>query len=204
MHGLTATQLNSASAERADFAVLYAEIRGFTRVSAILEPAIVIAGISGFFTMVAAAVERRGGVVRSMLNDNLMATFAGPANATHAVEAAQDILRDFTQIEDAWQRDYGFATAVAMGLHRGDVVVGPSSEQPGAPTLTVGDGLSIAARLLHRARTGEVVLSKTVMDAVDATALTVEMEKLPSLNIPRREPLEIYGVLLDTRLDFTI
>lgn len=201
---MTAPQSGSASAERADLAVLYAEIRGFTRVSAILEPAIVIAGISGFFAMVSAAVERRGGIVRSMLNDNLMATFASPANATHAVEAAQDILRDFTQIEEVWQRDYGFRTAVAMGMHRGDVVVGPSSDKPGAPTLTVGDGVSMAARLLHRARTGEVVLSKAVMDAVDATAPTVDIEKLPALNIPSREPLEIYGVLLDTRLDFTI
>jgi adenylate cyclase len=201
---LTATQIDSVSAKRADLAVLYAEIRGFTRVSAILEPAIVIAGISRFFAMVSAAVERREGVVRSMLNDNLMATFAGPANATHAVEAAQDILRDFTQIEEAWQRDYGFRTAVAMGMHRGDVVVGPSSDKPGAPKLIVGDGVSMAARLLHRARTGEVVLSKAVMDAVDATAPTVDIEKLPALNIPRREPLEIYGVLLDTRLDFTI
>jgi len=204
MHCLTATQFNSASAERADLAVLYAEIRGFTRVSAILEPAIVIAGMSGFFAMVSAAVERRSGVVRSMLNDNLVATFAGPANATHAVEAAQDILRDFTQIEEAWQRNYGFQTAVAMGLHLGGVVVGPPGDKPGAPTLTVGDGVSMAARLLHRARTGEIVLSKAVMDAVDAAALTVDIEKLPALSIPGREPLAIYGVLLDTRLDFTI
>jgi hypothetical protein len=62
----------------------------------------------------------------------------------------------------------------------------------------------MTARLLHRARTGEVVLSKAVMDAVDAAVLTVDIEKLPALNISGREPLEIYGVLLDTRLDFTI
>jgi class 3 adenylate cyclase len=182
-------------------AVLCAEIRGFTRISEILEPAVVIARIAEFFTMVAAAVEGHDGSVRSRLNDNLVATFTGTAGAMHAVEAAQQIQRDFNAIEEAWQRDYGFRTAVAMGLHCGNVVIGGLESPP--QVLTIGDGLSLAERLLHRARAGEFVLSKALMDTLASSGGSVEAEPLPALKVRDREPLQIYGVLLDTRLDFT-
>ena len=35
------------------------------------------------------------------------------------------------------------------------------------------------------------------------TGFALEVEELPSLTISKREPIQIYGVLLDTRLDFT-
>jgi adenylate cyclase len=192
---------DSARAERLELAVLYAEVRGFTRVSAILEPEIVIARISEFFAMVSAAVETRAGVVRSVLNDNLVATFGGPAHALHAIESAQEIQRNFAQIEEAWQRDYGLRTAVAIGIHRGEVVVGPASGS--ARRIAMGDGVSMAERLLHRARSGETVFSQAVMDGVDPAAITADIEKLPAMNVAHREPLAIYAIALDTRLDFT-
>ena len=183
--------------------ILYAETRGFTRMSEILEPAVVLARVTEFFALVAAAVERHEGTVRNVLNDKLVATFAGPANAQHAVEAAQEIQRDFTALEEAWQRDYNFRTAVAMGLHCGDTVVGALDGPFAGQVLIIGDGLSIAERLLHRARAGEFVLSKAIMDALVSTRFVLDAEELPPLMISRREPVHIFGVLLDTRLDFT-
>jgi hypothetical protein len=56
---------------------------------------------------------------------------------------------------------------------------------------------------LHRARAGEFVLSKALMDSLASSGGSVEAEPLPALKIRGRGPLQIYGVLLDTRLDFT-
>ncbi|MDH5342756.1 MAG: hypothetical protein OEW79_07990, partial [Betaproteobacteria bacterium] len=69
--------------------------------------------------------------------------------------------------------------------------------------LVIGDSVSIAERLLHRARAGEFVFSKTVMDALAATGFAIDAAELPPLVIPRRDPIELFGVLRDTRLDFT-
>ena len=194
---------DAAATKRATLVILYAETRGFTRMSEILEPAVVLARVAEFFALVAAAVERHEGTVRNLLNDNLVATFGGPANARHAVEAAQEIQRDFTALEEAWQRDYNFGTAVAMGLHCGDAVVGSLGDALGGQVLIIGDGLSIAERLLHRARAGEFVFSKAIMDALVLNQYVLEAEELPPLIITRREPIALFGVLLDTRLDFT-
>ncbi|MGA0032180.1 MAG: hypothetical protein ACO3HA_02455 [Burkholderiales bacterium] len=47
------------------------------------------------------------------------------------------------------------------------------------------------------------MLSKPVMAALAAAGTPLEAEELPALAIPRREPIRLYGVLRDTRLDFT-
>jgi adenylate cyclase len=196
---LSATRSSENTPTRSTVVVLYAETRGFTRMSEILEPAVVLARIGEFFALVTTAVERHEGTVRDLLNDNVIATFAGAAEARHAVEAAQEIQRDFGALQDAWQHDYGFQTAVAIGLHSGDVVVGAA----GGQQLIVGDGLSIAERLLHGARAGEFVLSKPIMDALTAAGIALEAEQLPPLVLSKREPIPLYGVQLDTVLDFT-
>ena len=81
-------------------------------------------------------------------------------------------------------------------------MIGAADEASGAP-LIIGDSVSIAERLLHRARAGEFVLSKPVMDALAAGEFALDAEALPPLEMPRREPIGLCGVLRDTRLDFT-
>ncbi len=190
-------------AARAALVILYVETRGFTRMSEILQPDVVLARIAEFFTLVTQVVERHDGTVRDLLNDNVVASFEGSACAPHAVEAAQEIQREFSTLEEAWQRDYGLRTAVAMGLHCGDTVIGSIGAPLPDQVLIIGDGLSIAERLLHRARAGEFVMSKAIIDALATANFKLDVEQLPPLAISRRDPIPVYGVMLDTRLDFT-
>ena len=187
--------------ERTPVVILFAETRGFTRTSAMLQPQVVIARVSEFFTVVQKAVEQHGGTVRNVLNDTLAASFAGKGHAQKAVEAAQHIQDSFESIEEAWQAQYGIRASVAVGLHAGEVIIadGPIPGQP----LFIGDSVSITERLLHRARAGEVILSKPVMDALAETGFRLDAKPLPDLEIPRRDPIPLFGLVRDTRLDFT-
>ena len=187
--------------ERTPFVILYAETRGFTRTSAMLQPPVVAARISEFFGLVQKAVEHRGGTLRTILNDTVVASFAGKGNAQKAVEAAQDIQDHFESIEEAWTSQYGIRASIALALHAGEVVVaeGPIAGQP----LFIGDSVSITERLLHRARAGEVIYSKPVIDALAETGFKLEVTPLPALEIAKREPIPLFGQVRDTRLDFT-
>jgi len=189
--------------ERIPVMILFAETRGFTRMSEILQPSVVLARISEFFDMVAAAVERHEGAVPNVFNDTLAATFTGQDYAQHAARAAQEIRQDFGSVAEVWERDYALHAAVAMGLHCGEIVVGPAGDSVPGRQLVIGDSLSIAQRLLHRARAGEYVLSHAFMEALAATQFPLDTVELPALKIPPREPVRVFGVLLDTRLDFT-
>jgi adenylate cyclase len=200
---MTAPNPSLAAPERIPVVILFTETRGFTRTSAMLQPSVVLARVSEFFAVVQAAIESQGGTVRNVLNDTLVASFKGPDNAQRALKAAQDIEQNFAVFEESWERDYGIRAAIAISLHAGDAIVGITGDpRPGRP-LFIGDSVSITERLLHRARAGELVLSKPVMDALAAAGVALEAQELPSLEIPRREPIPLYGVLRDTRLDFT-
>ncbi len=200
---MASTQTTVAKPERTPVVILFAETSGFTRTSEILEPSVVLARAAEFFALVQAAVERHGGVVRNVLNDTLMASFVGTGAAQHAAEAAQEIQRDFGVVEESWANEYGIRAAVAIGLHAGDAVIGTAGDLIPGQALIFGDTVSVAERLLHRARAGEMVLSKTLMDALVASGFALNAEELPPLAIPRREPIRLFGVLRDTRLDFT-
>jgi len=189
---------------RAPLVILFVETRGFTRISEMLEPAVVIARLSEFFALVTEAVERYEGVVVDILNDNLIAAFEGGGDSMRAVQAAQDIQRKFTALEEFWSLEYGIRAATSMGLHSGTAVVGLAGGGKNAGQRhIVGDAVSVAERLLHRARAGEIVMSKTVFDALSLSRFEVEAEELPPLEVPRRDSIPLWGLPLDTRLDFT-
>jgi len=190
--------------ERSPTVILFAEMRGFTGVSDMLDPSVVIDRVGEFVTLVWGVVEKREGEVVDILSDTMMATFTGQDDAQHAIAAAQEIQASFATLAEQWHRDFGIRAAVSMGLHCGDAVVGFAEKSPTPEQLFVfGDCVSIANRLLHRARAGEFVLSETLMDLAAEMGVTLEAEALPPLEIPRRDPIKLFGVLLDTRLDFT-
>jgi len=192
-----------APPERASVTILFAETRGFTRMSEVLEAPVVLACTSAFFALVSTAVNRHQGFVASVFNDTIMATFAGLDNAQHIVLAAQEIQQHFGPLAETWDRDYDIRAAVAMGLHCGDVVVGLAAQPMPGQLLIIGDTVSVAERLLHRARAGEFVLSKAIMDELAVARFEIEAIALPPLKIPPREPIQIFAAPLDTRLDFT-
>ena len=189
--------------KRATIIILFAGLRGFTRMADTLDPPAVLARASEFLALIAAAVERHEGTVVNVLNDTLMATFAGDGDAQHAMQAAQEIRRDFTVLKAAWQHDHGIRAEVAIGLHGGDAVCGFTDGPMPELLRVIGDSVSVAELLLHRARAGEIVVSKTIMDALAATRFVLEAKELPPFKVPPRAPIRIFGVLLDTRMDFT-
>lgn len=195
---MTASVIDLPAPARLPVVILYAETRGFTRTSAMLEPGVVLQQAGVFFDLARTVVSRNGGIVRSLLNDTLMASFTGDSRAQQALQTAQELQRDFDAIEESWAGNFGIRAAVAMGLHAGDAVV-----SGGAQPMIIGDSVSIAERLLHRARAGEFVISGPLFDALGAEAAALNAEPLPALEIARRESIPLHGVLRDARLDFT-
>jgi adenylate cyclase len=194
-------------AERCQAVILQAELRNFTRLSEMLDAERVLQLASSFFSLAAAAVKAQGGEVFSVQNDSLVAAFRDgkPAQfAARAVEAAQAQLRDFAPLGERWNSDYGLAATLSVGLHLGDTIFGMAGPQGGEQYVAFGDSVSITERLVHRARAGEIVLSAQLAGALGAAALkALEAKPLPALDLGRRPALPVYGILLETRLDFT-
>jgi adenylate cyclase len=194
-------------AERGPAAIFYAELRNFTRLSEVLDPERVLQLASSFFSLAGAAVKAQEGEVISLQDDALVAAFRNgkPAqSAMRAILAAQALLRDFGPVGERWQSDYGLPATLSAGVHLGDTIFGMAGPQGGEQYVAFGDTVSIAERLVHRARAGEIVLSSAVATAIgSATTAGLEAKPLPPLDLGRRPAMSIYGILLETRLDFT-
>lgn len=193
--------------ERRPAAILYAELRNFTRLSEVLQPDKVLTLVNDFFGLAGRAVQENTGKVLAVHNDSLLAAFiAGKPNefANGALKAAQAIQTQFTPIGDQWKTEYGLPAAVSLGVHIGETVFGIAGPQNAQQLNALGDCVSIAERLVHRARAGEIVISLDFMKALGAAVETLGAEELPVLELGgKRPPLPIYGMVLETRLDFT-
>jgi adenylate cyclase len=170
-------------AVRAESVVMFAELRNFTRMSEMLEPTRVLALADQFFDCAAGAVAAHGGEIVGVHNDSLMGAFDA--------------------IVQAWERDYGLRTAIALGVHRGEAVYGEAGPAAQRNAVVFGDCVSIAERLVHRARAGELVLSDAIMSVVSVAELELDAQPLPPLELHNRPSIRIYGVLRNDRLDFT-
>jgi len=186
--------------ERRDIAVLYAELRNFTRLSEVLEPAKVMELANQFFALAARLVAPHKGKVLAVQNDSVQVVFGAAENA---LKAAQQVQRDFAPIGEQWHSAYGLPAAVALGIHLGEAVLGMAGPPGAQQFVAFGDCVSIAERLVHRARAGEIVISRDLMQALGPLAATLGAQALPALELTRRPPLPIYALVLETRLDFT-
>jgi len=186
-------------------AIVYSELRNFTRLSEMLEPAKVLQLANDYFTLAAKNVIAERGEVLSVQNDALLACFhsEGRESAEWAVRAAQAIQRQFATLGEKWKSEYGLPAAVGLGIHLGEAVFGMAGPLGKQQFVALGDCVSIAERLVHRARTGEIVLSLDVMKALGPLVQTLGAQELPPLELSNRPPLPIYGMVLETRLDFT-
>ena len=193
--------------ERRPAAILFTELRNFTRLSEVLQPDKVLELANEFFSFAARAVKDNTGKVLSVHNDGLVAAFVvgEPAQfADAAVKAAKAIQNDFGPIGERWEKEYGLPAAASSGVHTGETLFGFAGPQGQQQFVGFGDSVSVAERLVHRARAGEIVISLDLMKALGAAVKTLGAEELPSLELGgKRPPLPIYGMLLETRLDFT-
>jgi class 3 adenylate cyclase len=186
--------------ERRAVGVVFAELRNFTRLSEVLEPAKALELADEFFALVAREMEAQHGRVLAVHNDSVLAIFPAAADALRASQAVQ---REFAPAGERWQTEYGFPAAVALGVHLGNAVLGMAGPPGARQYVAFGDCVSIAERLVHRARAGEIVFSLDFFQAVGADPEELGAERLPPLELARRPAIPIYGLLLETRLDFT-
>jgi len=196
----------AAVAERRQAAILYAELRNFTRLSEVLPPEKVLELANDFFSFCAKAVTANKGKVLSVQNDALVAAFAAATAkdfAAEALKAARDLQREFGALGEQWKTQYGLPAAVSCAVHLGEAVFGHAGPIGAQQFVAFGDCVSVTERLVHRARAGEVILSLDFMKALGASAQTLGAEELPPLEIHKRAPIPIYGMALEKRLDFT-
>jgi class 3 adenylate cyclase len=196
----------SPSTERRQVTLLCTEVRGLARLSEALDPGLVVVLANEFFNFAADAAAAHGGEAVEAQHDVLLSAFTrgNPSQTSQqAVRAAQRMQADFPAVAEKWRVAYGLRAAIAQGLHLGEAVLGVAGPRGLERRTAIGDSVTLAKCMVQRARAGEFVMSDSVMGALSVENLDLDAEPLPQLELPRRTPIRIYGVLVEGRLDFT-
>ena len=135
-----------------DAAVLMVDVRGFTHMSATLEPETVFAVLSCYQAAVVPIIQAHGGRIDKFLGDGILATFGAvepsdthAADALRAAKAIVDAISDAqsTFADKGWPRDFRIGCAVACGR----VTVGVVGVENRLEFTVIGDPVNLAAKL---------------------------------------------------------
>jgi len=148
--------------DRAGVVALFADLRGFTRLSETVAVSSIVPMLNEFFAELTAAAHAHEGTIFSMAGDSLLVGFNVPVpqpDATErAVAAGRAMIQRFAPIAVRWKSEHGLAVGIGVGIESGEVVVG----NVGAPSFMsytiIGDAVNVAARLMQMAGVGEILI----------------------------------------------
>lgn len=177
--------------------VLFADIRGFTRLSEHAPPERIVQLLNNYFTAMSDVIFAHGGTLDKYLGDGLMALFgaptASPEDACNAVSASVQMQRRMEEI-NAQLRAEGLAEiAIGIGLHTGVATVGYIGSERRSEYTAIGDTVNLAARLEQNALPGQIILSDATARAAEGAGCGIRPR--PPITVKNRvQPVPIFEV----------
>lgn len=142
--------------------VLFADIWGYTSISAAMPPLQLMALLRELLRMFEKAIFAHGGTLDKFLGDGLMATFgtpkAGSRDAANALACAVT-MADAISRWNAKRRDNGLKPLyLGIGLHHGDVVLGDIGSERRMEFAVIGDTVNVASRIQEMTRALDIAV----------------------------------------------
>jgi adenylate cyclase len=176
--------------------VMFADIRGFTAMSEVMEPGRVVEILNEYFTRVSDVIFDFGGMIDKYIGDAVMAVFGAPFSkgndAANAVQSAIQIQRLLIELNrDAAARHWP-ELRVGIGINTGIVTAGNIGSPRRLDYTVVGDSVNTASRLMSSAAGQQILISHATAAELEGR---FEMEELPPLCLKGRiEPVHVFSV----------
>src|SRR5690349_8835621 len=176
--------------------ILFADIRGFTRISEHAPPEKIVSLLNRYFSAMTDIIFAHGGTLDKYLGDGLMALFGAPTatpdDASNALNAAVAMQRRLLGINQELRNEGFPEIGVGMGLHTGEVVVGYIGSDRRSEYTAIGDTVNTSSRLESNARGGEILISDATAKAARSRYRLKPREAIMVKN--RQQPVMLWEV----------
>ncbi|MGZ8846470.1 MAG: adenylate/guanylate cyclase domain-containing protein, partial [Pyrinomonadaceae bacterium] len=129
--------------------ILFADIRGFTRISEHAPPEKIVGLLNRYFSAMTDIIFAHGGTLDKYLGDGLMALFGAPTttpeDASNALNAAVAMQRRLLGINIELRQEGLSEVGVGIGLHTGEVTVGYIGSERRSEYTAIGDPVNTAS-----------------------------------------------------------
>jgi len=150
--------------ETKEITVLFADIRGYTRLSENLAPEAVMNLLNRYLEMMVEKIWEEGGTLIAFMGDALMAIFNAPLpQKNHALKAVRAAWNMRLAVLD-YQRSRSQETPISFGfgVNTGLAVVGNIGSEKRLQNYTaIGDAVNVAARLQSNAADNNILLNES-------------------------------------------
>lgn len=191
----------------ADVTLLFADIRGFSRISNQLGPIKTFEWIGAVMEELSACVYEQQGVLVNYIGDELMAMWGAPDeqpdHATLACRAALKMLERLAAINERWRDTLGIPMGLGVGLNTGPARVGNTGSTRRQMYGPLGNTVNLASRVQ-----GATKYLKTPLLITEGTRARLgdgfQVRRLCSVrvvNIP--EPVALYELATPGPSDWT-
>lgn len=162
-----------------EIAVLFADLRSFTKFSEKKLPFDVVFVLNRYFSAMGTAVEVAGGHLDKFIGDGVMALFGIGSNrqqgCREALSAARAMSESLEELNQSLHHDLDEPLRIGIGIHVGPAIVGEMGYGQATNLTAIGDTVNTASRLetMTKELKAQLVVSEIVGDhaKVDLTAL---------------------------------
>jgi len=185
--------------ERVDIVVLFADLRGFTRVTETVGVPVVVEMLNEYFSVLTDAAYQHDGTVFNMAGQSLLIGFnvplPQPDALARAVRTAKDVIANFAPVAAAWRKRHGVLTGVGIGMCRGEAIIGNVGSRHFMSYTVIGDTVTTAARLMELARANEVLMSGALYESVRGLMPIDGAQRAGRFPLQgKSEPVEVYSI----------
>ncbi len=182
--------------ETKEISVVFADIRGYTRLSESMAPEQVMNLLNSYLEIMVKEIWDEGGTVTSFIGDAVMAIFNAPlAQEDHALRAVRAAWKMRMAILD-YQHTHpqGVPISFGIGVNTDKATVGNLGSQGRQQNYTaIGDAVNVASRLQTNASDNNILLNHSTFVRARQH---VKVSKLPPLQVKNKSaPLDVWSLL---------
>jgi class 3 adenylate cyclase len=160
----------TVDARRAAVVALFADLRGFTRITESIEVASVVGMLNEYFSVLTEVAYENDGTIFNMAGDSLLVGFNVPFDqvdaSARAWRTAEAMVSRFAPIAEDWMRRHKVSAGIGIGMCRGEAIIGNVGSPHFMSYTVIGDTVNTAARLMQMAKASELLLSGAAYQAI--------------------------------------
>jgi len=184
----------SLGGERRIVTVLFADMRGFTKMSEHMSPEEVVNVLNTYLSLAIERVIANDGIVNKFAGDNIMGVWNAPqAQKDHALLAVKAAWESQQEMMKKQQEDDSLPKVqFGIGINTGDAVAGNMGSAGRAEYTVIGDAVNLASRICSAATGGEVWIGPETYRQVKDSVQVEQLE--PKSFKGKEEPVIVYKV----------
>ena len=177
---LASAEPSGTAARHQRVAVLFADVRGFTRISESIGAVRTMAFLQGFHERVTRVIFEYGGTLEKYIGDAVMATFGtpspGPDDASRALRCAVTLATEIRRWSAERVAGEEPPVEIGIGVHYGEAVVGSIGDGQRLDYLVIGDTVNVTSRLerLTREMDAQIVVTDELVTRVRAESAAAD------------------------------